>query len=49
MNQLWLWLVCLGALLVIFGTFGWLSGRTEWWYILLGGSVLVSGLRMRRR
>jgi hypothetical protein len=49
MNRLWLWLACLGALLIVLGTLGWLSGRSEWWYILLGVSVLLSGLGMRRR
>ena len=49
MNRLWLWLACVGALLIVLGTLGWLSGRSEWWYILLGVSVLLSGLGVRRR
>ncbi|MEW6569386.1 MAG: hypothetical protein AB1449_14725 [Chloroflexota bacterium] len=49
MSRLWLWLVGLGLVILVLGTLGWLAGTSEEWYALLGASVLISGLSMRRR
>jgi hypothetical protein len=49
MPRLWLWWVSLGLLILLLGTFGWLSGTCEWWNLLMGESVVISGLSMHRR
>jgi len=49
MPRIWIWLVALGAFLILLGGIGWLSGDTPWWYVLLGVSNLMVGLSMRPR